>query len=413
MSLKIIDIILRGLVKMLLACVGKANTGKSTFFKSATLAETEIANYPFATINMHEGMAFVRHECVEKFFKVKCNPNQGFCLDGERFVPVKLIDVAGLVPGAHEGKGMGNKFLDDLGSADAFIHVIDASGSTNQNGEPVKAGSYDPANDVRFLEVELDMWFFGMMKKVWSKFSKTAAIEHKDAVKAIHKQFSGLKVNEIMIGKAIKKFSLNKPIDKWTDSDLKKFTSELRKVSKPMIIAANKADVPAAEANIKKLKKSFPKYKIIPCSAESELALREAATHELIEYIPGDKDFKILKAKKLSDKQKKALQFIKQKVLKKWGSTGVQSCLNTAVFDELKYIVVFPGGMKKLADAKGRILPDAWLFPTGSTVTDFARHIHEDFVKNFVTAYDVKTKKPIGKAHKLKDGDVIELVCGK
>jgi ribosome-binding ATPase len=398
---------------MLIGVVGKANVGKSTLFKSATLSEVEIANYPFATIEPNSGMGFVRHECVEKHFKTKCNPNQGFCINGERFVPVKMLDVAGLVPGAHEGKGMGNKFLDDLSSADVFIHVIDASGSTNAGGEPVKAGSYDPIKDVEFLEIELDMWFFGMMKKVWAKFSKVAAMEHKDAVKAIHKQFSGLKIDTLMISAALRKYKLDKPINKWTDDDLKTFASELRKVSKPMVIAANRCDLSTAEANIKKLKKTFPKYKIIPCSAESELALREAAKHGLIEYVPGDKDFKILKPAKLSDKQKAALKFIKNNVLKKWGSTGVQRCLDSAVFDELNYMVVFPGGMKKLGDAKGNILPDAWLFPQGATVTDFARHIHEDFVKNFVTAYDVKTKRPIGKEHPLKDGDVIELVCGK
>jgi ribosome-binding ATPase len=398
---------------MLIGIVGKANVGKSTFFKAATLSEVEIANYPFATIDPNSGVGFVRHACIEKFFKVKCNPNQGFCINGERFIPVKLLDVAGLVPGAHEGKGMGNKFLDDLSAADVLIHVIDAAGSTNEKGEPVKPGSYDPANDVRFLEVELDMWFFGMMKKVWSKFSKVTAMEHKDSVKAIHKQFSGLKINEMMIQKAMKKFGLNNDISKWTDIDLKAFASELRQVSKPMVIAANKADLSVAQENIKKLKKKFPSYKIIPCSAESELALREASKHELIEYVPGNKDFKILKPAKLSDNQKKALDFIKSKVLKKLGKTGVQDCLNMAVFDELKYIVVFPGGMKKLGDSKGRILPDAWLFPQKSNTLDFARYIHEDFVKNFVTAYDVKTKKPIGKEHILKDGDVIELVCGK
>jgi len=398
---------------MLIGVVGKANVGKSTLFKSATLSEVEIANYPFATIEPNSGMGFVRHPCVEKFFKTKCNPLHGFCINGERFVPVKMLDVAGLVPGAHEGKGMGNKFLDDLGSADVLIHVIDVAGATNEKGEPVKAGTYDPVNDVKFLEVELDMWFFGMMKKVWAKFAKVITMEHKNSVKAIHKQFSGLKISEQMIHQAMKKFGLNSDISKWTDIDLKAFASELRQVSKPMVIAANRSDMSTAEANIKKLKKKFPNYKIIPCSAESELALREAAKHELIEYIPGDKNFKILKPGKLSDKQKKALEFIKQNVLKRWGSTGIQQCLNTAVFDELKYIVVFPGGMKKLGDSKGNILPDAWLFPQNATVTDFARHIHEDFVKNFVTAYDVKTKRPIGKEHVLKDGDVVELVCGK
>jgi len=398
---------------MLIGIVGKANVGKSTFFKAATMAEVEIANYPFATIDPNSGVGFVRHECIEKFFKTKCNPQHGFCINGERFIPIKLLDVAGLVPGAHEGKGMGNKFLDDLSAADALIHVVDVSGCTNENGEPVKPGTYDPLNDVRFLEVELDMWLFGMMKKVWSKFAKMSALEHKDAVKSIHKQFSGLKINEAMIKEAIKKFNLDKPLDKWNDEDLKKFTSELRKASKPIVIAASKADIGPAKENIERIKKEFPKYTVIPTLAAFEIPLRSAAKLGLIEYIPGDSDFKILKPNDLSKEQKEGLDKIKNDILKKWGSTGVQNCLNTVVFDELKYIVVFPGGMKKLGDAKGNILPDAWLFPPESTVLDFARHIHEDFVKNFVTAYDVKTKKPIGKEHKLKDGDVVELVCGK
>lgn len=398
---------------VLIGLVGAPNTGKSTFFQAATLSEVEIANYPFATIEPNAGVGFVRHDCAEKFFKVKCNPQHGFCIKGQRFIPVKLLDVAGLVPGAHEGKGMGNKFLDDLSSADALIHVVDVSGCTNENGEPVKPGSYDPLNDVRFLEVELDMWLYGMMKKVWSRFSKIAAMEHKEAEKAIHKQFSGLKINLEMISKAMKKLKLGANISKWSDDDLKKFASELRQVSKPIVIAASKADIGPAAENIRRIKKEFPKYTVIPSLGAYEVALRRAAKSGLIEYVPGDSSFKILKPGKLSKKQKEGLDLIKNKILKKWGSTGVQQCINSVVFEKLKYIVAFPGGMKKLGDVKGNILPDAWLFPPGSTVLDFARHIHEDFVKNFVTAYDVKTKKPIGKDHKLKDGDVIELVAGK
>src|SRR3989338_5626200 len=139
---------------MLIGVVGKANVGKSTFFKAATLAEVEIANYPFATIKPNHGTGYVRVDCAEKFFNVKCNPRFGYCIEGIRFVPVDMLDVAGLVPGAHEGKGMGNQFLDDLRQADALIHVVDVAGTTNEKGEPITPGSYDPADDIKFLEEE-------------------------------------------------------------------------------------------------------------------------------------------------------------------------------------------------------------------------------------------------------------------
>jgi len=154
---------------MLIGIVGKANVGKSTFFKAATLAEVEIANYPFTTIKPNHGTGFVKVDCVDKEFNVKCNPRFGYCLDGKRFVPVDLLDVAGLVPGAHEGKGMGSEFLNDLNQADALIHIIDVSGSTNEKGEKVPILSYDPANDIKFLEKELDMWYLRLIEKGWEK----------------------------------------------------------------------------------------------------------------------------------------------------------------------------------------------------------------------------------------------------
>ena len=162
---------------MLVGIVGKPNVGKSTFYKAATLAEAEIANYPFATIKPNEGVGYVRLPCADKDFNTQCNPRTGFCVNHFRFVPIQLLDVAGLVAGAHEGKGMGNQFLDDLRQADVLIHVIDVAGSTNDKGEPIVVGGHDPAVDVRFLEVELDMWYLGILKKGWEKFARTVTQE--------------------------------------------------------------------------------------------------------------------------------------------------------------------------------------------------------------------------------------------
>jgi len=208
---------------------------------------------------------------------------------------------------------------------------------------------------------------------------------------------------------------LERSIDKIYPSkeDLKKIAIELRKKTKKMIIAANKIDVPVAKENLEKMKKEFPKYLIVGCSAESELALKEASKNGLIEYTPGDSDFKILEPDKLNEKQKNALNFIKKNILDVFENTGVQQVINLAVFDLLKYIAIFPGGINKLADSDGNILPDCFLMPPGTTALDFAYRLHTDFGNNFIKAIDVKNKITIGKEHKLKKEDVIEIMSGK
>ncbi|MFC1741673.1 redox-regulated ATPase YchF [Nanoarchaeota archaeon] len=400
--------------EMFVGIVGKPSCGKSTFFKAATLAEVDIANYPFTTIKPNHAVGFVKVDCVDKEFEKQCNPREGFCSHGWRFVPIDLMDVAGLVPGAHEGLGMGNQFLDDLRQADALVHVIDISGSVNEKGEPVTPLSYDPENDVRFLEEELDMWYLGIINKGWEKFARTVMQEKKSIAVAIGKQLSGLKVTEEMTENIIKQLGLDpeKP-NTWTDGNLKTLATELRKLTKPIIIAANKVDYPGSEKNYERIKEKFSDYIIIPCSAESELALKEAAKHNVIDYVPGDKTFKIIDDAKLNDKQKKALGFIQQNVLDKFGSTGVQTVLDNSIFQLLKYLAIFPGGVNKLEDQHGNVLPDCFLLPEGSTALDFAFKIHTDIGKGFIRAIDVKTKRTVGKEHVLKHRDVVEIVTAK
>lgn len=391
---------------MLIGLVGKPSVGKSTFFKAATLAEVEIASYPFTTIKANHGVGYVKVECIEKEFKTKCNPNHGFCIHGHRFVPVDLMDVAGLVQGASEGKGLGNKFLDDLRQADVFIHIVDASGTTDAGGKQTQG--YDPCNDVVLLEDELNKWFNNIMAKVWRGFARKVETEDINFAEAVAKQFSGLKVKEEDVKSVLLKLSYQKKPSQWTESEIMKFSSELRKYSKPMIIAANKCDHKDAQKNIKKMQDRFADYMIYPCSADSELALREASKAELIEYIPGDSDFKIIG--KLNDKQKAALDRIKQDVLDVYGGTGVQEVLNMAVFEFLKYVAIFPASASKLADSKGNILPDCFLMPPGSTALDFAYFLHTDFGKNFIKAIDARTKKALGKSYVLKHRDALEII---
>jgi ribosome-binding ATPase len=396
---------------MIIGVVGKANVGKSTFFKASTLADIEIANYPFATIKPNTGIGFVRIDCADSFFNKQCNPRVGYCINHKRFVPVNMIDVAGLVPGAHEGKGMGLEFLNDLNQADLLIHVIDASGSTTEKGEPVAPGTRDPAEDVLFLEKELDYWYLIILKKAWERFSRSVTQTNQEVDKALNKQFSGLGSSEDMIKEILEKINLKgKQLNTWSEEDLFSFASSLRKRTKPMIVVANKIDVRGAFDNFESLKKRFPDTVFIPCSAESELALKEASKHKLINYVPGERDFEVVGS--LSDKQQKALDFIKTNILSKI-STGVQDALNKAVFDVLHYIPIFPGGVNKLEDQHGNVLPDCFLLKKGSTALDFAFKLHTDFGKHFIRAIDVKTKRTVGKEHVLNYGDVVEIISHK
>jgi len=392
---------------MLIGLVGRPNVGKSTFFKAVTLAEVEIASYPFTTIKANHGIGYVKIECIDKEFNTQCSPNHGFCFKHQRFIPVELMDVAGLVPGASEGKGLGNQFLDELRQADVFIHIIDVSGTTNVEGKPVK--DYDCCNDINFLEEELNKWYYNILMKVWKTFVRKTALENSNFAEAVAKQFSGLKVKDFQVKTILLKLNLPKKPNLWNKEQVIEFASALRKESKPMIIAANKSDTEKGEENYKKLKEKFPDLIIIPCSADSELALKEAAKSKLIEYIPGEKDFTLIG--NLNEKQKYALDKIKKKVLEKFDvGTGVQAVLNYAIFDLLKYIAVFPAGATKLADSKGNILPDCFLLPEGSTALDFAYFLHTDFGDNFIKAIDARTKRALGKNYILKHRDALEIV---
>ena len=390
---------------MLVGLVGRPNSGKSTFFKAATLMDVLIAPYPFATIKPNHGMAYVKIEDLAKEFGKISNPREGYVKKGLRFVPFELVDVAGLVEGASMGRGLGNEFLNDLASADAFIHVVDVSGETDSEGKP--AENYYPGDDISVIEKELDLWYLGILRKAWAGFARAVEMQHTNFSDAVARQFSGLKVTMEDVKKVVLKSGLNpeKPTA-WTDEELAEFARLLRKETKAMIIAANKIDRPNGAANFERIRKEFD-YPIIPCYADGELSLRQADKAGLIDYIPGEKTFET--KKQLTEKQKEALEQIR-KTMEKYGGTGVQEILNRVVFDILRYIAVFPASSTKLADSQGRILPDCFLMPPDSTALDFAFRLHTDIGKNFVKAISIRTKKAVGKDYVIKHLDGLEIM---
>ncbi len=395
---------------MQIGIVGKPNVGKSTFFGAATMAPVEIANYPFTTIAANKGVGYVRSKCPCKELGVQCTPHNSGCVDGTRMIPVELLDVAGLVPDAWQGKGLGNQFLDDLRQADALINVIDVSGSTNIEGVPGKPGEHDPREDIEFLRKEIEMWIKNILDNGFIKMARTAKMTGAKPEVILHERLAGLNITEIQIKSALK--DVNPPEDptKWDDDVMLALAKKIREYGKPMIVAMNKADI-APDGNVE-LVESISDMCIVTM-AETELALKKANEAKVVDYVPGEKSFKVREGVKLNEAQKNALDYM-AKNMEKYGGTGVQACLEKAAFEMLDLITVYPvEDENKYTDHFGRVLPDAYLMPRGSTARDLAYKVHTELGEKFIRAVNAKTKRTVGADYVLLDGDVIRIVANR
>ncbi|MCA1812326.1 MAG: redox-regulated ATPase YchF [Halobacteriales archaeon] len=386
---------------MQVGVVGKPNVGKSTFFSACTMAPAEIADYPFTTIKPNRGMGYVRVPCPHALLGLPaCKPKNSPCLDGMRYVPIELIDVAGLVPGAHAGKGLGNQFLDDLRPASALLHIVDASGGTNEEGNNVPVGSHDPAQDVAWLHDEIVSWVEGIIKRDWEQVLRTISAKGSIKPEAV--------LGERLTGLGIKPTQVKAAIDK-CGIDPRKLAAHVVHATKPVQIVANKMDK-APPALVQKL----TAMGAVPAAAEAELALRRAKEAGVINYKPGDADFGIVEPSKLNDRQRKALEYIRHHVLEPQKGTGVQQALEHAVFQLLGLICVFPVEDEHHYSSKaGDVLPDAHLIPKGSTAKDLAYKVHTELGDHFIRAVDAKRKRTIGADHALEHGDVVRVVSSK
>ncbi|MEM2841955.1 MAG: redox-regulated ATPase YchF [Thermoproteota archaeon] len=395
--------------------VGKTNVGKTTFFNAATLLNAKISTYPFTTRTPNRGIAYVQTPCVCRELMVKDNPKNSVCLDGSRFLPIELIDVPGLIEGAHVGRGLGIQFLRVAMTSDALLHIVDASGSVDKEGRIGEPGSGNPIDDYHEIERELTLWF---KKSIWEKRERIQRLIKSgtmDLRVALRSAFSGARIGRSVIDAALNDSLLaEKDFSKWDEKDIERFAFNLRHRAKPTLIVANKMDLPMAEKNYEALVKEFGEKFVVPCSAEAELALRRAERVGLIKYTPGEEKFKVLDEGKLTERQRWALSYVSNKVFGRWLSTGVQLAIHFAIFKLLGMNVVYPVmDDKKLSDGRGNVLPDAYLMPPNSTARDLARKIHSDLAKSFIHAVDVRTGLRLPENYLLRDRDVLKVVAAR
>ncbi len=386
-----------------IALAGKPNAGKSTFYTAATMADVDVANYPFTTVDPNRGVATVRTECPCLALDERCGNDR--CRDGTRYVPIELLDVAGLVPGAHEGRGLGNQFLDELTNADAILNVLDASGSTNAEGEPVEPGSHDPVEDVEFIEREMNQWLAGIIERNWESVERKSRSPEFDINETLSDLLTGFGALSADVAACLRDLEYPEDPIQWTDDDRHALAKTVRARTKPIILVANKIDI-ANQETLDRLQEAAEI--VIPATANGELALRRGVEAGVVEYNPGDSDFEI--TGDLSDAQQAGLEQIRE-VLSEYGGTGIQRALNAAVYELLDQITAYPvQNETKWTDAQGNVLPDAFLLPAGSTPKDLAAAVHTDIAEGYLHAVNAKTKRRISDSYELEDGDVIKIV---
>jgi ribosome-binding ATPase YchF (GTP1/OBG family) len=386
--------------------VGKPSVGKSTFFNAATMNDVPEGAYPFTTIDPSMGEAYVRVDCAAPEFDHTCTPNHGYCTEGMRFVPTKLVDVAGLVPGAHEGKGLGNQFLDELTNADVVLNVVDASGATNAEGEPVEVGSHDPLDDVDFVEEEMDLWLAGIVDRNWESVERKSRSPDFDLEASITDLLTGFGATEHDVTTLLRGLEYPDDPKAWTDEDREALARATRRRTKPIVVVANKVDV-APDGALDRIREGTDKP-VVPATADGELGLRRAAEAGVVDYDPGDGDFDVVG--EVSDGQRKGLDAIRG-AMREHGGTGVQTALNAAVYDLLDRVTVYPvQDASKWTDGTGNVLPDAFLLPSGATPPDLAYAVHTDIGEGYLHAVDARSSRRIGEGHELGEGDVVKIV---
>ncbi|KPV43658.1 translation-associated GTPase [Acidiplasma aeolicum] len=374
--------------------IGKPNAGKSTLFSAITLSDVDIANYPFTTIKPNVGISYITDECPERYIGAKCNPREGKCINGIRYIPVEIIDVPGLIEGASEGKGMGNEFLDNIRDADIIINLYDVNGDED---------SGDYKININMVRNEIMLWLKERIYRDWQKFArKEDADTSERLIEKILKKVASFGIKEKDLFYIMSKDSFPERLIDWKPEDVERFCNDILTYVKPIFNIGNKIDLLDSDS-IEKIKKDLNNNFLI--SAEYEFILAKAFKNGYINNNSIDFNY----TNKSGEEQKNALE----KIRMFYKNNGIRTFTDiiTDIIKGLGYIVVYPvADENKWTDKNGNILPDAYIVKDGTTALDLAFLVHTDIGKNFIRAINGKTKRVIGKDYKLLNNDVVRIV---
>lgn len=366
--------------------------------------QAKVGNYPFTTIEPNTGVTYYRAPCpcVAHDKKAECCPKYGRCEDGVRFIPVRLLDVAGLVPGASEGKGLGNKFLNDLREADVLLHILDASGTTNEKGEATVG--YDPINDAEWLHGEVHAWIYNNLWGRWGSVARKHTATKSSVANTLQLQLSGYGANGSTVNRTLDEMGVRDPVDlsDWGEDQVHSLVDAFLKVRFPTLLLLNKADQGGeTDRNIARIVERYDASRCFVSSAAAECFLKICKQKGQIRYTVGDRnfetlydiqddlDFRKMRGEDVSEletaigslvaldgKTKKRLEKIRDMVMFRYGGTGVWGAVQAAV-ETQKPVVVYP--VRSLTnfstEAEGRgVFGSAMILRAGSTVRTAVGH---------------------------------------
>lgn len=367
----------------LIGIVGKPSSGKSTTLNSLTDASAQVGAFPFTTIepNRATGYLQVNCACSRVGLQKLCKPNYGWCENGLRHIPIMLLDVAGLVPGAHSGRGLGNKFLDDLRHADALIHVVDVSGTTDAEGKNTRG--YDPLQDIVWLQDEIRLWIEGNLHKRWGSIVRKHTATKSSAVDTLQQQFGGYGSHASMIQRALGRIPGLPPLEQWDNEWITEVVKSFMQEKFPTVLALNKMDHPDADKNVSKIMLKYPDVKCVLTSAITEVFLRKLKKQGFIRYEEGTEFVDTFEdddtLKPLDEKLIQRIEVIRDLVLYRFGSTGVVQVLQAAA-STLNLIPVYTvRNIHTFAGGNGEnVFRDCFLVKKGTTVGKVATYIMGD-----------------------------------